>query len=173
MFSLCFEKLDKVHKPSFWAFIFNFNRLLHHYYLKYLRFLEHGSDNFVRGRKKVTKNNLVLRRKAEQKLSEGVYTWREFLGAVSHTSDTLSDRLQQEFHENRDLVLQDLEINTEANDQIICSNCNLNILEKFMIGPCGDYNVCGQCIETVRQSNEPNCPTCGHRIENVIRFRQL
>ena len=29
-----------------------------------------------------------------------------------------------------------------------------------------------QCITTAQQSNEPKCPKCEARIENVIRFRQ-
>ena len=43
-----------------------------------------------------------------------------------------------------------------------------------MIGPFGDSNVCGQYIESVmKQSNILNCPTCGKRIENVIRVHQM
>ena len=96
----------------------------------------------MRGRKNKYKNNLALRRKAEQKMPNGMYTWCEFLGAVSHTSDNLSDRLQQEFHEYSDLLLQDLEIHNENIHELICSYCNLSIQERFVIGPCGDSNVC-------------------------------
>ena len=46
--------------------------------------------------------------------------------------------------------------------------------ERFVIGPFGDSNVCGQYIESVmKQSNILNCPTCGKRIENVIRVHQM
>ena len=106
-------------------------------------------------------------------MANGVYSWREFLKVVSHTSDTLSERLQQEFSENGELLLQDTENHVENIHELICTSCNLNIHERFVIAPCGDSNVCGQCIETVRQSNIPNCPTCGERIENVIRVRQI
>ena len=173
----CSQKVKlwiKVHSPSFWNFIFNFNRILHFYYQQYLRLLEKGSDNFVRGRKQKTKRNLILRRKAEQDLSNGVYNWRGFLGVVSHTTDSLAHRLQQEFRENGDELLDDHEIHLETSDQdqIICPLCHLNIHQRIMIAPCGDFNICGACIQTIWQSNEPNCPTCGSRIENVIRFRQ-
>ena len=162
-----------MHKTSFWAFIFNFNCLHHHYYLQYLRLLEHGPNNFVRGRKKSTKSNLSLKGKAEKNLSNDIYSWREFLKVVSHTSDNLSERLQQEFSENEDLLLQDAEIPVENTHQLICTSCNLNIQERFVIAPCGDSNVCGQCIDTIRESNLPICPTCGQRFENVIRIRQM
>ena len=79
----------------------------------------------------------------------------------------------EDFSENEDLLLQDAEILVENAHQLICTNCNLNIQEKFVIGPCGDLNVCGQCIYTIRQSNLPICPTCGQRIENVIRVREM
>ena len=126
----------------------------------------------MRGRKKSTISNLSRRRNAEENLINGVYSWRKFLGVVSYTSDSLTERLQQEFSENEELFFQDVETNVENSNQLICSNCNLDIQERYMIGPCGHYNVCFQCIQTIQQSNEPKCPTCRNRILSVIRFQE-
>ena len=96
-----------------------------------------------------------------------------FWKAISHTSETLSERFQQEFSENGDFLLQYLEIYLENTHQLICSGCNLDIQEKLWLAHGGDSNVCGQCIENVIQSNLSLCPTCGHKIENVIRVHQM
>ena len=117
-----------------------------HYYLNYLRLLDKGPNNFVRGRKKSTIDNLALWRIAEQKLSNGEYTWKKLLEVFSHTTKKLSERLEEQFNENRELLLQDVEIEQENYDQFVCGVCNLQIWERFMITPCGDTNVCNQYI---------------------------
>ena len=65
-----------------------------------------------------------------------------------------------------------MEIEPENNDQFVCGVCNLQIWERFMITPCGDTNVCNQCITFARQSDEPKCPTCGETFNEAFRFRQ-
>ena len=66
------KNLVKVHKPIFGAFIFNFICFLHHFYLSYLSLLQHGLDNFSRGRMKSTKRSLIIEKKAEENLAKGV-----------------------------------------------------------------------------------------------------
>ena len=134
--------------------------------------LDVGSDNFVRGRKESTKRNLSVRRAAESKLSDGVYTWREFLGAVSYTTDSLSQRLQKEFRDNGDQLIDDHEIylETNGNDQINCTRCHLNIQQRMVISSCGHSNICGECINQICQSSAPNCPNCLRKIESVIEL---
>ena len=69
------------------------------------------------------------------------------------------------------MILADLEIEAENSDNLICSHCSLEYQEKIMIGPCGHLNICGQCIETALQLEEPKCPTCGRIIGTLIRFQ--
>ena len=166
------KSIIKIHSPSFWHFIYNHNRIQHFYYQQYERLLEWGPDGFVRGPKKSTQNNKSLKRLAEEKLANNVYTWQEFLSALSYISDSLVKRLQQEFKENGDQVLNDDNIYVEpiTHDEFICSSCNLNFQQRFMLS-CGHSNICGQCIERIQHSNQQNCPTCGIRIENVIQFQ--
>ena len=92
------------------------------------------------------------------------------LGVISYTRASVSGRLNQEFFESRDLLFQDLEIHVKNTYMLKCSNCNLAIQERFMICSCWDFTVCGTCIETHWLHKEPNCLTCGQKIENVINI---
>ena len=92
----CFQgiwkPMSKVHKPTFWAFIFNFDSLIHQNYINWLRLLQNDPDNFVRCKENSTKNNSALGRKAGQELSNG----GPIQCVVSQTSDLLSGRLNEE-----------------------------------------------------------------------------
>ena len=93
----------KVHRPSFWTFVFNFNRVLDFYHQEYLKLREFGEDSFNREPKKVTLHNAKICSKAEEGLTEGILNWHSFLATVSYTTKSFADRLQQEFkaHSNQ------------------------------------------------------------------------
>ena len=97
-----------------------------------------------------------------------------YLSMAYVENDILILILQQECSENGDTLLHDTKTHVGDTHEFVCTRCNLNIQERFVIGPFGDSNVCGQYIESVmKQSNILNCPTCGKRIENVIRVHQM
>ena len=75
-----------------------------------------GPEKITRGQKKVTKRNLTIRRNAEKRLmypkkEEERITWRQFLGIVSHTTDSLTEDLSKNFHDNKDQLLDEYQRN--------------------------------------------------------------
>ena len=95
----------KVHRPSFWTFVFNFNRVLDFYHQEYLKLSELGEEIFNREPKKVTLYNTKVCSKAEKELKVGLLNWRSFLATVNNATKSLADRLQQEFKAHNNQLL--------------------------------------------------------------------
>lgn len=119
-----------------------------------------------------------MRRTAEKKLKSGeIKDWFEFLKVVSHTNITLASDLEQQYKENGNDVYEgdDLDYDVTDRGENTCVKCDLRIYEKNMLHPCGDTNVCQDCIDDIRASSQtPCCPNrdCGKEIENVLPFRK-
>ena len=69
-------------------------------------------------RKPKTLKNLEIRKTAEKKLKEGL-DWMEFLKIVSHTNDSLTDQLNQQYTENGDEVYDGHDLDLDINELII------------------------------------------------------
>jgi hypothetical protein len=93
----------------------------------------------------------------------GVAWSHEFLGIVSHTNDTLVDKLQDDFRENKDRIIDDDEIDFDPKDygKGCCLKCHLKIYEKVVLS-CGHSSTCKYCAEKLLKSDQPICPnlTC-------------
>ena len=164
----------KVHRPSFWTFVINFNMILDFYYQQYKRCInpKKGEDGFTRGPKKLTVHNATVRSNAELGLKNGRLSWQTFLSIVSYTTKTLGDQLQKEFKAHKDQLLDDDDIDYQANDfgQDACIQCKLFIGQKVLIVECGDINICQICIDTIKASDNPVCPNvqCGKIIGATV-----
>ena len=119
--------------------------------------------NTVRGRKAETARNLQRRRDAEIELTreKNPITWQQFLHKVSHTNDSLLTELNDQFHGNADRV-DDPRIELDPNDDIrqTCVRCQLDIDQRFVLD-CGDVNVCGPCIQHLKNNQPSICPNDG------------
>jgi len=110
---------------------------------------------------------LELRRDAEALLKskdpEKKISWIEFLEIVSHTNDTLVDKLQDDFRENKEQIIDDDEIDFDPKDNGVgcCLKCHLKIYEKVVLS-CGHSSTCKYCAEKLLKSDQPICPnlTC-------------
>jgi hypothetical protein len=143
---------------------------------QFRRLRREGSENFVRGRKEKTIQNIEMRRKTETKLEEKKLDWLEFLKIVSHTNVPLTQDLEQQYKENGNEVYDGEDLDFDENDdgEGTCIKCQLKIYEKNMFQPCGDTNVCQECIDDIMESNNPKCPNkdCSKTIEKVLPFRK-
>ena len=119
---------------------------------QFRRLKREGTDGFTRGQKDNTRRAIKLRREAEIKLEEGKYDWMEFLKVVSYTNDPITNDLEQQFVENGNQVYEgeDLDFDPNDNGENTCMNCDLKIFEKYMLYPCGDDNICFDCIEDIK-----------------------
>ena len=169
------------HNPAFWVFVINLNKVLDHYHLQYLRMLNPkiGPEKITRGQKEVTKRNLTIRRNAEKRLmypkkEEERITWRQFLGIVSHTTDSLTEDLSEKFHDNGDQLLDDHQIFYDPNDVGVgsCTNCKLHIYKTVGIIPCGHKHLCSHCVDDLIK-NAKNCPNsaCGKKVEGKLELQ--
>ena len=131
----------------------------------------------MRGRKEKTIQNIEMRRKAETKLEEGL-DWLEFLKIVSYTNVPLTQDLEQQYTENGNEVYEGEDLDFDENDdgEGTCINCQLKIYEKNMLQPCGDTNLCQDCIDDIMKSfpENPKCPNndCSMTIQKVLPFRK-
>jgi hypothetical protein len=127
-------------------------------------------------RKPKTLKNLEIRKTAEKKLKEGL-DWMEFLKIVSHTNDSITNELQQQYTENGNEVYDGNDLDFDINDrgQNTCIKCDLRIYEKHMLYPCNDTNVCLVCITDIQESfPEPKCPNqdCGQVFTKVLKEKK-
>ena len=118
-----------------------------------------------------------MRRKAETKLEEGL-DWLEFLKIVSYTNVPLTQDLEQQYTENGNEVYEGEDLDFDENDdgEGTCIKCQLKIYEKNMLQPCGDTNLCQDCIDDIMKSfpENPKCPNndCSMTIQKVLPFRK-
>ena len=163
------------HRPNFWIFMLNFNRVLDLYLDQYHRTFEFGPEKLTR-KKKVTEKNKTRRETAEDLLEskdpKKKITWQQFLGIVSYTQNSLAERLQKQFRSNNDELLDDHEIYFDPNDngEEACIKCHLHLFDKVAI-TCGHTDVCKSCVDDLKNSEEPNCPTCGDEITSTISLK--
>ena len=127
-------------------------------------------------RKPKTLKNLEIRKTAEKKLKEGL-DWMEFLKIVSHTNDSLTNQLNQQYTENGDEVYDGHDLDFDINDkgQNTCIKCDLKIYEKYMLYPCNDTNVCLVCIKDIQKIfPQPQCPNqdCGQVFTEVLKEKK-
>ena len=137
-------------------------RILKHKLNEYNKVIIH-KKNTVRGRKVHTARNLQKRRDAELELTreKNPITWLQFLKKVSHTNDSLLTELTDQFRGNGDRV-DDPRIVLDPTDDIrqTCVRCQLNIDQRFVLD-CGDVNVCGPCIQHLKNNQPSICPNEG------------
>ena len=127
-------------------------------------------------RKPKTLKNLEIRKTAEKKLKEGL-DWMEFLKIVSHTNDSLTNQLNQQYTENGEEVYDGHDLDFDINDkgQDTCIKCDLKIYEKHMLIPCNDTNVCLVCIKDIQETFlQPQCPNqdCGQVFTQVLKEKK-
>ena len=137
-----------------------------------------GPEKITRGQKKVTKRNLTIRRNAEKRLmypkkEEERITWRQFLGIVSHTTDSLTEDLSKNFHDNKDQLLDEHQIFFDPNDVGVgsCTNCKLHIYKTVGLIPCGHNHLCLHCVDDLIK-NAKNCPDseCGRKVTGKLEL---
>ena len=102
-------------------------------------------------------------------------TWRQFLGIVSHTTDSLTEDLSKKFHDNGDQLLDDHQIFYDPNDFGVgsCTNCKLHIYKNVGIIPCGHNHLCSHCVDDLIKNAE-NCPHssgCGKKVEGKLELQ--
>ena len=163
------------HQPTFWMFLDNFNKIQEHYWLQYQRMDWAGAEKITRV-KKNSKQNKTLRGKAEDRLmsenKEEKINWREFLGIVSFTTNSLVDKLEEVFKDNNDQLLDDHEIFYDVNDTGAgaCIKCHLHIYEHEVVAlSCGHRNVCHTCADELKKNHGP-CPNVICKNGKEIRY---
>ena len=161
------------HSPSFWIFVHNINRVFDFYYQQWQRMIEFGPDKLTR-KKPITIKNKTHRSNAEDLLMhkdpKKRINWRQFLGLVSYTTNSLVERLQKEFTDQNGKLIDDHEIFYDANDngENCCIKCQLRIYEKIALD-CGHQNVCQVCVNNLRKDfDHPACPNIDSG-EEIIR----
>lgn len=165
--------------------LFSFFRILNFKYLEFKGNKDTEEDNEDTDssqpkkpwRKPKTLKNLEIRKTAEKKLKEGL-NWMEFLKIVSHTNESLTNELQQQYSENGEEVYDGHDLDFDINDrgQNTCIKCDLKIYEKYMLVPCNDTNVCLVCITDIQESfpHQPECPNtdCGTVFTDVLKEKK-
>ena len=101
----------------------------------------------------------------------------EFLKIVSHTNDSITNELQQQYTENGNEVYDGNDLDFDINDrgQNTCIKCDLRIYEKHMLYPCNDTNVCLVCITDIQETfSQPQCPNqdCGQVFTKVLKEKK-
>ena len=154
-----------IHRPNFWHFVFQYNRILKYFWKQYCR-LRKGK-RIGRGQRKKIRDNITARNNAGIQL-EIDEDWKKFLYKVSHTQDSLIRRLGQQTLDEQEIAEQEIrDLALEC-----CFVCGLIINQRLLILDCNHANICGGCLIDLKENNEvcPN-PNCGDVIVDFIPIR--
>ena len=168
------KKRIKTNRPSFWNFVIKLYEVQEDFDADIDR-VDLGLK-IRRNRRAKDLRNEAVRVEAEDKLERGLYTPMEFLARVSHTNDTLVNRLLGANHEIDPLLENDFEpsddendVQGEAEDENTCNICTEPIRERCTFVPCGHTQFCHRCALQWHAAN-PTCPFCRQATERIIRL---
>jgi len=105
----------------------------------------------------------------EQKLENGEWSVDHFLRVSSHLFDEIPIPDEAQGVDLEDDVQETLE--TEILQELVskCIICDMHP-RNTAIMPCRHMYFCFECIESVKRSNTPHCPTCRGEITEAIPF---